>query len=62
MPRVQHEILEWARETAALTREQAVKKLQIKDARGVNPVDRLAALETGTDAPTRPLLVKMAKH
>lgn len=59
---VRPEILVWARETARLTPEEAVKKLQLPDARGVPAVQRLAALETGEVEPTRPMLVKMAKQ
>ena len=59
MPHVNHEILVWARETANLTREDAVKKLGIK---GVAAVHRLTALETGEAEPTRPMLVKMTKQ
>ena len=62
MPRVNHEILGWARETAGLTREEAVNKLSIGDAWGVKAVDRLTALESGEAEPTRPTLVKMAKQ
>ncbi|MGH6898261.1 MAG: ImmA/IrrE family metallo-endopeptidase [Geminicoccaceae bacterium] len=62
MPRINPEILVWARETASLTPEEAVRKLGIRDARGVAAVDRLAALEAGSTQPTRPLLLKMAKQ
>ena len=62
MPKVNHEILKWARETAGLSREEAVRKLSIRDARGMKAVDRLAALESGAAEPTRPTLVKMAGH
>ena len=62
MPKVNHEILKWARETAGLSREEAVRKLSLRDARGVKAVDRLAALESGAAEPTRPTLVKMAGH
>ena len=62
MPRVNHEILGWARETAGLTREEAVNKLSIGDAWGVKAVDRLTALESGEAEPTRPTLVNMAKQ
>ena len=62
MPRVNHEILGWARETAGLTREEAVNKLSIGDAWGVKAVDRLTALESGEAEPSRPTLVKMAKQ
>lgn len=62
MPNVNPDILRWARETAGLTPQNAVEKLDINDARGVAALDRLDALETGEDAPTRPMLVKMAKQ
>ena len=62
MPRVNHEILRWARETAGLTLEEATKKLDLNEARGVSAVDRLVALETGETEPTRPMIVKMAKQ
>ena len=61
MPNVRPTVLTWARETAGLTREEAARKLQIGRARGIEPVDRLAALESGDAHPTRPLLAKMAK-
>jgi Zn-dependent peptidase ImmA (M78 family) len=61
MPKVNPKILRWARETAGLTPEEAVKKLALKEARGVSAVDRLAALEMGEDMPSRPMLVNMAK-
>ena len=62
MPQVNQNILVWARETAGLSREDAVGKLSISDARGVTALDRLAAFETGKVEPSRRLLVKMAKH
>jgi Zn-dependent peptidase ImmA (M78 family) len=62
MPRVNPEILVWARETAGLTPDDAVRKLGIRDARGMSAADRLAALEKGEALPTRPMLVKMAKQ
>ena len=61
MPKVNPDILRWARETAGFSHEEAAKKLGIIDARGVSAVDRLAALEAGETDPTRPLLLKMAK-
>lgn len=62
MTNVKPDILKWARETAGITPEEAVKKLDINDARGVAALDRLEALESGIDTPSRPMLVKMAKH
>ncbi len=61
MPKVNHIILQWARETAGMSVEEAAAKLGIRQARGVSPVDRLAALEAGGEIPTRALLAKMAK-
>jgi Zn-dependent peptidase ImmA (M78 family)/transcriptional regulator with XRE-family HTH domain len=62
MSRINPEILVWARETAGLTPDEAVKRLGIRDARGVAAADRLAALEAGKEVPTRPMLLKMAKQ
>lgn len=62
MPKVNADIIRWARETAGLTLEEAVTKLHLHHARGVSAVDRLTALERGEDEPTRPLLKRMAKQ
>lgn len=63
MPRVNPEILRWARETAGLTADEAVEKLKLNPARGLSAVDRLVALESDTDEiPSRALLVRMAKQ
>jgi Zn-dependent peptidase ImmA (M78 family) len=62
MPKVNPDILRWARETAGFTAEDAVKVLNLNDARGVSAVERLAALESGVNEPTRPLLLRMAKQ
>ena len=62
MPRVNPDILSWARETAGLTPEEAVKKLRLSPARGVSAVDRLTALEQGSDIPRRAMLTRMAKQ
>ena len=62
MPQVNPDILKWARESAGLRLEEAVKKLSIRDAWGTAAIDRLRALETGEDSPTRAMLSKMAKQ
>lgn len=62
MPKVNPDILIWARETAGLSLEEASRKLGISEARGIPPPDRLAALESGEIEPTRSMLVKMEKH
>lgn len=61
MPQVNPSILKWARQTAGLSPSEAVAKLGLRDARGVEAVQRLEALEGGETPPTRPMLVKMAK-
>jgi Zn-dependent peptidase ImmA (M78 family)/transcriptional regulator with XRE-family HTH domain len=62
MPRVNPEVLRWARETAGLTLEDAADKVGINEARGVPGPARLAALEAGENEPTRPQLLRMAQH
>ena len=61
MPKVNSDIIRWARKTAGLTLEEAAAKISLHEARGVSAVDRLAALESGDDDPTRALLATMAK-
>jgi Zn-dependent peptidase ImmA (M78 family) len=62
MPKVNHEILSWARETAGLSLGEAVGKLGISRLLRVSGEDRLAAIEAGKLEPARSLLLKMAQH
>ena len=62
MPKVNLEILTWARETAGLTPEEAAKGLGFRDAQKRTAVERLSAYESGQDDPSRSVLVKMAKQ
>ena len=62
MPKVNPDILRWARETAGLTLEEACKKLSIQEARGESPKARLQSLEAGETEPSRLMLLKMAKQ
>ena len=55
MPKVNPEILVWARETAALSIADAARKIGRTD-------QRLSALEQGETEPSFPLLLKMAKQ
>ncbi len=61
MPKINPEILTWARVTAGLSLEAAADAIGLKAARGVTGADRLAALEAGTGEPTRPQLLRMSK-
>ncbi|KVD85137.1 peptidase [Burkholderia stagnalis] len=60
MPQVNPQILVWARETAGLGIDEAAKSLQLGGARQSGP-DVLGVYEQGTKAPSRALLLKMAK-
>ncbi|MER9104102.1 XRE family transcriptional regulator [Mesorhizobium sp. M0848] len=62
MPHVNPDVLRWARETAGFDLDDAAKRLDIKDTLSDTGGDRLAALEKGDGEPSRPLLLKMAKH
>ena len=62
MPRVNPDILKWARKTAGLTLGEAADKVDIKAARGVSGEERLAEYEAGQKEPSRPLLRRMAKQ
>ena len=61
MPALNPEILQWARETAGLSREDAARVIDLKEAHGVSGAERLAALEAGKEEPSRPLLLRMTK-
>ena len=60
MPRVNPEILIWARETAGLSQEDAARKLGFRDSGVSTAAQKLAAVEGGHKEPSRPQLVKMA--
>ena len=62
MPTVNPKILVWARETAGLTPQEAVKKLAIRDTKKATALDRLDGYETGAEDPSRPLLTRMSKQ
>ena len=53
-------MLLWARETAGLSIEEAAGKLKITDSTRGTAVEKLTALESGQDKPTRIQLVKIA--
>lgn len=62
MPTVNPEILVWARETAGLTPQEAVRKIRLHDSLSMTAVDKLIAMERGDKDPTRANLAQMAKH
>ncbi|MBP5859130.1 ImmA/IrrE family metallo-endopeptidase [Marivibrio halodurans] len=54
-------LLQWARESAGLSREELADVAGIKGARGRSAEERIASWEAGENAPTRPQLLKLAK-
>lgn len=62
VPKINPEILRWARETAGLTIENAAEKIGLKSARGVAGADRLALLEAGEGEPSQSVLREMVKQ
>lgn len=61
MPKINHKILSWARETAGLSPEYAAHKLQIKDSKTTSAQEKLDAYEDGTAEPSRSMLLRMSK-
>jgi len=62
MPKVKHDILEWARKNSKLSLEEASKKLNIIDSKKMRAVEKLAKFESGEQEPSRPLLLRMSKQ
>ena len=61
MPRVNPEVLVWARKTAGLATPEAARKLALKDSRTASAGKKLRAFESGVAEPSRSLLMRMAK-
>lgn len=61
MPKVNYEILEWARTTAGIEAEEASGKLGFKDNKSRTAVERLELIEKGDELPSRAVLSKMSK-
>ena len=60
MPKVNPDIMVWARETASLTKKDAAKKLGFQDSTRSSAVEKLARIESGQKEPSRSQLTKMA--
>ena len=60
MPKVNPEILVWARETAGLNQEEAARRLGLRDSGLSSAIEKLEAIEYGQKEPTRPQLLRMA--
>ena len=60
MPKVNPDVLAWARETAGLTQAEAARKLGLQDSTKSSGEEKLAAMELGTKIPTRSQLAKMS--
>lgn len=62
MPKVNPQILVWARESAGLNMATACRKLSLLNSRTASAEDKLRAYESGQRAPSRSLLGRMAKQ
>jgi Zn-dependent peptidase ImmA (M78 family) len=60
MPKINPEILRWARETAGLDLVAAAARIGLNDARGVAGAQRLEALEAGDSEPSAALLKRIS--
>ena len=61
MPKINHEILSWARKNAGLSVETAARKLAVKDGKTARAADKLLAYENGTKDPSESMLFRMSK-
>lgn len=61
MVAVNPKILSWARETAALSLEEAARKLGFRDSKRRTAAEKLAHLECGLEHPTSSQLARMSK-
>jgi Zn-dependent peptidase ImmA (M78 family) len=62
MPKINPNVLRWARETAGLSPEEACKKLSLKESKTLPATQILSAIESGEKEPSKFLLEKMEKH
>lgn len=61
MPKLNPDIMVWARETAGLSVDEAAKRLGLNDSKSSSAVDKLVAIENGDREPTRLQVVAMAE-
>ena len=61
MPKINHELLTWARETCGLSIEDAANKLQLKDTKMASGAEKLVEYENGKEV-SRSLLLRMSKQ
>lgn len=61
MPKVNPEVLTWARKSMALTIKDSAKKIGLQDTVRVSAQDKLAAIERGEKEPTQSQLLSMSK-
>jgi Zn-dependent peptidase ImmA (M78 family) len=61
MPAINPQVLKWARETAGFSLEDAARLLTFKDTLKRTAAERLLALETGKEEPTRRILELMSQ-
>ena len=62
MPKVNPQIIVWARETAGLNLEEAARKLGFLDSSRSTASKKLREIETGNREPSRPQLLRMSEY
>ena len=62
MPIVNPDVLIWARKSMGFSAEEAAKKIGLNDGVHASAVEKLAAIEAGEKAPTRPQLLQMSQQ
>ncbi len=62
MPKIKHNILQFAREASKLSIEEAAHKLKLTDSKKATAAEKLAAFECGEKEPSRSLLLRMSKQ
>ncbi|MCU7878963.1 MAG: ImmA/IrrE family metallo-endopeptidase [Candidatus Thiodiazotropha sp. (ex Lucinoma borealis)] len=61
MPKINHQILVWARNQASLSPDEACSALKLSDGKKETALEKLAGYETGTKEPSRAMLREMAR-
>ena len=62
MPKIEHTIIQWARNISKLSIEEAAHKLNLMDSQKTSAAERLATFECGESEPSRSLLLRMSKQ
>jgi len=62
VPIVNPDVLIWARESMGFSAEEAARKIGLNDGVRASAIEKLAAIESGEKAPSRPQLLRMSQQ